>query len=248
MSETTQTLTLPITGMTCASCANHVRQALDAVPGVVSSNVSLAGREAHIVYRPGQVTVDQFKDAIRERGYDVADSQEETQQAEFAELRWKAVATGMAGAAAMVLSMPLMSHGVMHDPLLGWLVPVFEGPVRALAPWVYGIDEQVLRWVLLVLTALVMGWTGRDYYTRAWKAFRHRVADMNTLIATGTAAAFAYSAAATVAPGVFTRNGVEPDVYFEAVVMILALVLAGAAMETRARGRTSSALRQLLHL
>ena len=72
-----------------------------------------------------------------------------------------------------------------------------------------------------------MAWAGRHFYVRAWKGLRHRTADMNTLIAIGTGAAFVYSVVATVAPDLFVSEGARPDVYYEAVIIIIALVLAG---------------------
>jgi P-type Cu+ transporter len=102
--------------------------------------------------------------------------------------------------------------------------------------------------VLLVATLVVMAWAGRSFYQRAWIAFRHHAADMNTLVAVGTGAAFVYSVIATVAPGLFTTRGVAPDVYYEAVIIIIALVLTGRVFEARAKRRTSSALHALAKL
>ena len=87
------------------------------------------------------------------------------------------------------------------------------------------------------MTLVVMAWAGRHFYARAWSSFRHHAADMNTLIAVGTGAAFLYSVLATVAPGFFLSRGVPPDVYYEAVVIIIALILAGNALEARAKSR-----------
>ena len=153
----------------------------------------------------------------------------------------------------MALSMPLMSGGEhsLHgggDPLLGPLMNVIEPAMRRALPWVYAIDAQLLKYALLLLTLAVIGWAGRQFYTRAWTAFRHRTADMNTLIAVGTGAAFLYSLAATLVPGFFLRHGVAPEVYYEAVAMIIGLVLAGNALESRARGKTSEALKKMLLL
>ena len=93
-----------------------------------------------------------------------------------------------------------------------------------------------------------MGWAGRQFYVRAWVGLRHRTADMNTLIAVGTGAAFLYSVIATISPAVFTSRGVAADVYYEAVILIIAFVLAGRAFEARATRRTASALRALAGL
>ena len=102
--------------------------------------------------------------------------------------------------------------------------------------------------MLLGLTSGILAWAGRDIYRRAWRAIRHRSADMNTLVALGTGSAFIYSLVATVAPSLFARNGIAPDVYYEAVIFIIGLVLAGRAIEARARRKTSEALRKLVTL
>ena len=95
-----------------------------------------------------------------------------------------------------------------------------------------------------------MAWAGRHFYVRAWKGLRHRTADMNTLIAIGTGAAFLlFGRGARCAPAaVRARAGARPDVYYEAVMMIIALVLLGNAMEARAKRNTTRALRQLAKL
>src|SRR5262249_54647086 len=104
------------------------------------------------------------------------------------------------------------------------------------------------RWLQLAVTVPVVFWAGRHFYTRAWNAFRHYSADMNTLIAVGTGAAFVYSVVVTLAPQWFAAHGVEPHVYFEAVVVIIALILLGNLLEARARSRTSAAVRKLAGL
>jgi Cu+-exporting ATPase len=105
-----------------------------------------------------------------------------------------------------------------------------------------------VAWIQLVVTAVVMAWPGRHFYVRAWQAARHGSSDMNTLVAVGTGAAFIYSAIATVAPQLFASAGVAPDVYYEAVIIIIALILTGNAFEARAKRNTASALRALARL
>ena len=101
------------------------------------------------------------------------------------------------------------------------------------------------RWIQLALTLPVVLWAGRHFYTRAWTAFRHHSADMNTLIAIGTGSAFAYSLVVTLAAGWFATHGVEPHVYYEAVTTIIALILLGNLLEARARSHTSEAVQRL---
>ena len=105
-----------------------------------------------------------------------------------------------------------------------------------------------IRWFLFALAVLVAGWAGRQFYVKAWSALLHKTADMNTLIALGTGAAFLYSAASTIAPGYFVAHGIAPDVYFEAGILIIGLVLVGNTLESRAKRQTAVALRKLVHL
>jgi Cu+-exporting ATPase len=264
-------ITLPVEGMTCAACQANVQRALTAAPGVSKAAVNLMMHEATVHYDPAATSPEQLVEAINDTGYvsrvpaaDTSsaaedDDREQAQAREYASLRAKATVSLVLGALSMVVSMPLMGPstslraGGPHaahssDPLIGWTMRVLDAPLRAAAPWLYAIDPTALSYTLLTATLVVMAWAGRHFYVRAWKGFRHRTADMNTLIAIGTGAAFLYSAAATVAPGLFVSDGARPDVYYEAVILIIALVLLGNAMEARAKRNTTRALKQLAKL
>jgi Cu+-exporting ATPase len=112
----------------------------------------------------------------------------------------------------------------------------------------YRASGDAIRWFLFALAAFILFWAGRRFYTKAWSALLHKTADMNTLVALGTGAAFLYSAASTIAPGFFVAHGIAPDVYFEAAILIVGFVLTGNALESRAKGKTVSALRKLVQL
>ena len=154
----------------------------------------------------------------------------------------------------MIVSMPLMGGGDMAhhappaDPLIRWVMRVIDPPVRAAVPALYAVDPAILRYGLLAATLIVMGWAGRHFYTRAWAALKHGNADMNTLTAVGTGAAFLYSLVATLTPGMLTAGGAPPDVYYEAVILIIALLLVGNALEARAKRQTTRALREMAKL
>lgn len=263
----TKTIRIPVSGMTCAACQSRVQRTLQKQPGVADATVNLMMHNATVTYDPDTVAPEQLVEAIRDTGYGAAlaapaqtafEEQEARDRAideEFRDLRKKAVVSGVVGAIAMVVSMPLMSqlasmhdHGGQADPFMRWAMRALDPAIRAAAPWLYAIPAAVMTWVLLLATLGVMLWAGRHFYTRAWAAFRHHSADMNTLIAVGTGAAFLYSVAATVAPTFFTSRGVAPDVYYEAVIIIIALILTGNAFEARAKKQTASALRALANL
>jgi Cu+-exporting ATPase len=112
----------------------------------------------------------------------------------------------------------------------------------------YSISDNAIRWFLFALSVFIVAWAGRSFYVKAWSALLHKTADMNSLIALGTGAAFLYSAAMTIAPAFFLEHGIAPDVYFEAGILIIGFVLVGNTLESRAKGQTAVALRKLVQL
>ena len=263
---TAEKVTIPVSGMTCAACSGRVQRALEKTPGVSGAAVNLMMKNATVEFDPGVISPERLVETIRGTGYgaDLAppdqtafeeqEARDRAQDEEFRELARKAGVSFAVAMVAMIVSMPLMAagahgqHGPVADPFMrwtmGWLNPLLEGAF----PWLYRVPASVLSYGLLALTIGVMAWAGRHFYTRAWAAFRHHSADMNTLVAVGTGAAFLYSVVATVAPGFFLSRGLNPDVYYEAVVFIIALILMGNALEARAKRQTSSALRSLVQL
>jgi Cu+-exporting ATPase len=258
---------IPVSGMTCAACQAGVQKALQRTPGVLDASVNLMMANAAVTYDPGATSPEALVEKIRDVGYGAElprpgrtafaeqEERDRAQAEEFRELRLKAMVSGAIGALAMLLSMPLMVAGAhqvhggpVADPFMRWTMESLSPALERALPWLYRIDPDILSWTLLVLTAGVMGWAGRHFYSRAWISFRHHAADMNTLIAVGTGAAFLYSVVATMAPGFFVRHGLPPDVYYEAVVLIIALILTGNALEARAKNRTATALRSLISL
>jgi len=252
------TTTLPVGGMSCAGCAAGVQARLEEVPGVERAHVNLATGSATVELRE-PVERARLVQAVRDAGYDVAGSGEEA-DAELPEprdarsgARRMLPKLGFALAAAvftMIASMPLMGSGGLMgqaDPLMRWLEPL-DGVLRRLFPWLWAVEPETLKVLLFLVTLPVLAWAGSQFYVGAWNSLRHGVANMNTLIALGTGAAFLYSAAATFVPSWFTGAGLPPDVYYEAVVWILALVLVGRVLEARAVGRASEAIERLLEL
>lgn len=265
MSVPTETVTLPVEGMTCAACQATVQRALSTQPGVTKAAVNLMMNEATVHFDPAATSPGQLVAAINDIGYvsrlplaadatSSADDQRQQQhRREYETLRAKSLVSLAIGAVAMMASMPLMGGRSPHaehagDPLLRWAMTAVDPTVRAALPWLYALAPQVLTYALLAATVLVMTWAGRHFYTRAWSSLTHGTADMSTLIAVGTGAAFLYSLAATLTPQWFVTDGARPDVYYEAVIIIIALVLLGNAMEARAKTQTTRALRQLAKL
>lgn len=255
----TETVKIGVSGMTCAACQAFVQKTLQKQPGVVEATVSLMTNDATVAFDPAAVSPESLVKTIEDTGYGAVlaspaasaiaeqEEQDRTQKEELAALRWKAGVSLAAGVVAMLISMPLMRE-YMSDPFMEWWMAVSTPAVARALPWLYQVEPDVLGYMLLALTILVMGWAGRHFYTRAWAAMRHGTADMNTLVAVGTGSAFLFSAAATLMPDLFLSHGVRPDLYYEAVIIIIALVLVGNMMENRAKGHTSAALRRMMDL
>jgi Cu+-exporting ATPase len=223
-------------------------------------------KDAFITYDPSLVSPQQLIQAIRDTGYQaelpdtmqISDEaymqHEHADEVSFTDLRRKATVSIVVGAIAMVVSMPIMAASPMRgtgpvaDPLMQWVMQSMTPVLRVAMPWLYAVNPHWLTYALLITTIVIMAWAGRHFYVNAWKHFRYHQANMDTLIAVGTGAAFVYSTIATITPGFFIAHGVIPDVYYEAVILIIALILTGNVLQARATRRTSSALRGLLAL
>ena len=259
--ETDVEVTIPVSGMTCAACSGRIQRTLERSPGVTAANVNLMTGAATVDYDPETTTPERLVEAIRETGYgaelpregetaeELLGTQDELRAEEIADLRRKFAVSAVAAVLTMLVGMPLaeMVPGSMTDPLMRIMSPLTRG-LLSLAPWIDRVPADTWRYLLLGLTLPVVGWAGRQFYTRAWAAFRHHTADMNTLIAVGTGAAFLFSLAVTIADDWLSAHGLQPQVYYEAVAWIIALILLGNLLEARAKGRTSGALRRLIGL
>ncbi len=249
-----QTVTLDVEGMTCASCQSHVEKALRETEGVAEANVNLMTHSARVVYQPAVTKLDSLVEAVREAGYDASLPAEKSHQHSHERdhgspepdhgsaeqerpLRIKAFAAIAGGVATMLLSMPLM-----HGPLTHSMPNILDRLLMQALPPLYRIPAPILEYVMLAITLIGMFWAGGSIYQRALKAALHRSTTMYTLVALGTGAAFIYSVAATFFPGFFTSHGLNPDVYYDSVLLILGFLLLGDWLQARATRRTLDAL------
>ncbi|MEP6573451.1 MAG: heavy metal translocating P-type ATPase, partial [Gemmatimonadota bacterium] len=244
--------------MTCAACSARVQRSLEHSPGVGSANVNLMTNVATVRYDPAVTTPGTLVDTIRETGYgaelpvpergaeEALADQDSARREESQILRRKFSLAAFVAVISMVFGMPLASFDA-NDWLMRPMMPVVRA-VTGIFPASLVQHPSYLRWILLALSVPVVGWAGSQFYVRAWKGFRHHSADMNTLIAIGTGAAFLFSLAMTVEADWFLRHAIPVQVYFEAISWIIALVLLGNLLEARARGRTADAVRGLIGL
>jgi len=211
----------PVGGMTCASCVARVEQALNSVPGVVSAGVNLASEKATVEYTDATDIAD-LKKAVADAGYTLGPEAETLEDVTTASRR-EIQALRNRLILAVVLGLIIMAF---------MLVPSFTG-------------KPYLLWAL---ATPVQFWAGLRFYRGAWGALKHKTADMNTLIAVGTSAAYFYSVVAVILPGLFTAAGREAHLYFDTSAMIIALILLGRFLEARAKGQTSAAIKKLVGL
>ena len=216
---------LSIAGMMCAGCVSSVDQALNGVEGVTSAQVNLGERTATV---SGDFSVEALLASVKKVGFkaqqlvSLADETEkETQELQaYHTLWWRAVVAGTVG------------FGLFISMLMGWLPNLVEG--------------RVFWLVISVATLAILVLVGGHFFRGAWTALQNKRANMDSLVAMGTGTAWLYSTLVVVFPDAMPT--IARHVYFESAIIIIALVSLGAALETKARGRTSEAIKRLIGL
>ena len=228
-------LRLPIRGMTCASCVRRVESALAKVPGVTVASVNLATEEATVTAAGTPLAA--LREAVCKAGYELwlpgegdadgeaGDGLEARRRADYEALRRRTIFAGTIAA--------ILVGAMLYTRL----------------PGLDQIADRVWHPLFFALATPVQFWAGRRFYGAAFRSARHGAADMNTLVALGTSAAYGYSVLATFAPGLFDPEaGLRPSVYFDTAAAIVALILFGRLLEARAKATTSEAVRRLIAL
>ena len=227
---------LPVQGMHCAACVSRVERLMGNGVGVLGAEVSLATESARLRYVPGLLDLPSVGEAMERAGFHLEEDtgeefeealrrREEEREAEYRDLLrrfWVGV----------ILGLPVAIIGHAH-----------------LIPGLRGLDHGTMRmlWgVSGLLTIPMMAYVGRRFFIGAWSAFRHRDATMDTLVALGTGSAWIYSTLAVLVPSFFPEGTAHP--FYEATAVVITLVMLGQALESRAKGKTSQALRRLMDL
>ncbi|MCC5668365.1 heavy metal translocating P-type ATPase [Nostoc sp. CHAB 5784] len=230
--------TLKLRGMSCASCASSIEDAINSVPGVNECIVNFGAEQATVKYDPRRTDLEAIQEAVDAAGYSAYPLQEQNLMAgeddaekrhrlrESRDLMRKVTVGGIISTVLLIGSLPMMTG--LHLPFIpAWL----HNP-----------------WVQLILTTPVQFWCGYSFYINGWKALKRHAATMDTLIALGTSAAYFYSLFPTLFPSFFINQGLMPDVYYETAAVVITLILLGRLFENRAKGQTSEAIRKLIGL
>lgn len=224
-----ETKTYPIKGMHCASCVRLIERAVGKVPGVGKANVNLATEQLTVSFDKKDCSPEKIASAVEGAGYKAIlnqntehDSQREEKIKELQNLKIK----------------------VIFSLFMGGLI------VWGSFPYLMDFSPYPLQnfWIQLILGSIVQFWPGLEFYRAAIPAFKNRTANMDTLVAIGTTAAYLYSLAVTVFPMVFEGLGIEPMPYFDVAAVVIGLILLGRYFEAKAKLGTSEAIKKLLGL
>ncbi|MGH2417800.1 MAG: cation transporter, partial [Candidatus Limnocylindria bacterium] len=229
----TSELTLPVVGMTCASCVNRIERFLTRAEGVTGASVNLATERATVQFDPARIDRGGIVATIEASGYEVA--------------REAAAATGDEADAASVAA-----HAAERRELLtGALVSLAVGlAMMGVMFWPGGTPWPMMdvnRWLLVPATIIQFVY-GRRFLAAALRATRHGDATMDTLVAIGTLAAYGYSVFITLLPEAVIGAGLGHETYFDSAAVIIGLILFGRWLEARAKGQAAGAVKALLKL
>lgn len=214
-----------VTGMMCAVCAGSVESMLSSIPGVSSASVNYAGANVFVSYNPDLATPADFVKAVESIGYgliieedDLNEKLADIEQKHFKELKKKLLVAAIFSVPVFVLSMFHLFH------------------------------FDYTNWLLLALSLPVIIFPGSEFYINAWKQAKHRMVNMDTLVALSTGFAFIFSTVNTLFPHIFLRSGLQPHVYYESATVIITFILAGKFLEERSKSKASSVIRNLMNL
>lgn len=225
-----------VQGLDCAACAINVEKKLNQAPGVVKATVNYATEKATVesadelnfselqkaAFSAGNYRLlEQEKDMMNMSGHD---HMQMLKEAEIRKLRQKMII----GAICSILTMALGNYIIF--------------------PGLKNLDGRQVAWVLLVLATPIQIWLGWQFYKSAWASLKAFQANMDTLIAVGTSAAYFYSLIATIFPQIFASAGQKPEIYFDSAITILTLIILGKYLEARAKGKASDSIKRLIKL
>ncbi|MEA4918813.1 heavy metal translocating P-type ATPase [Proteiniphilum sp.] len=217
--------TLPVLGMSCASCASSAQTIVEHEPGVVYASVNFGTGNLTVEYQPSVTDISTIQKAVQDVGFDLLIEDETTQQEtlenihaeKFQKLKKKTIW-------AIILALPVVVIGMFF------------------------MDMPYANEIMWLFATPVVFWLGKDFYVNAWKQAKHRSANMDTLVALSTGIAYLFSVFNMLFPDFWHQRGLHAHVYFEAAAVIIAFILLGRLLEEKAKGNTSTALKKLMGL
>ncbi|WP_432712651.1 heavy metal translocating P-type ATPase [Pedobacter sp.] len=221
---TVKNTSLPVLGMTCASCASSVESKIAAQPGVSSAAVNYATQRVNVVYNPKMVNPQVLQKAIQDIGYDLILDEEtgEQQQEEIKADLYQALKKKTIAAA--ILTLPIVVIGMFF------------------------MDMPYANYLMLLLTTPVLFVFGQSFFINAVKQAKHGSANMDSLVALSTGIAYIFSVFNSFYPQFWLSRGLHPHVYFEAAAVVIVFIMLGKLLEENAKSNTSTAIKKLIGL
>jgi P-type Cu+ transporter len=235
--------------MTCAACARTIERTLQHAPGVTGASVNFATSRAEVQFDAAATDVPHLVEAVRDVGYDVLESRRDSPEGAQGPGSSSAAGSRVSQTESDIADAQQRARDAEYRVLRRKLTVALALSAPILILSMSGRHFWGSQFLQLALAVPVVFYAGAEFYRRAWMSLRHRNADMNTLIALGTSAAFAYSVLVTIDPRLWSVGSrPSPDVYYEVTTAIIALVLLGRTLEASARSRTSAAIERLIAL
>lgn len=231
MKNTIETITLPVEGMTCASCVSRVEKVLNKVSGVDKAIVNLATEKATVHYDSTVTTLAEMSKAVHDAGYTlvlpetVSIAKKEKQKNTYEELKREFLIS-------LGITVPIMIISMMSRT--EWFTSMLP------------LSVQEVNTLLFLATTVVILFSGKRFYSIAWRLAKHFEADMNTLVAVGTGVAYLYSSVVALFPALLPESLNTSDVYFDTAATIITLILLGKMLEAKAKMNASDAMKKLI--
>lgn len=234
MEQKPEIVTLPVEGMTCASCVMRVEKALKSIEGVHVANVNLATEKVAVSFDRRKTGLEQLAAAVDKVGYKlvIPPAAAPSEGYEPSDVRSTQLKRDLILAAILTVPVMVVSMISMADWFMSW------SPLS--------MDE--INKLMFLAASLVLFVPGKRFFTIAWKLARHGSADMNTLIAVGTGTAYLYSSVVVLFPPWLPISDASEHIYFDTAAVIVTLILTGRFLEAKAKGRTADAIKKLLGL
>jgi Cu2+-exporting ATPase len=217
--------TIPVLGMSCASCAGSAESIASSATGVINASVNFATGNLTVEYLPTMTDAFQIQKAVQSGGYDLVVEEESKQQETLETIHAQKIQKLKSKTLwAVLLSLPVVGIGMFF------------------------MDMPYANPIMWFFSTPVVLWLGKDFFINAWKQAKHRSANMDTLVALSTGIAYLFSVFNMLFADFWHQRGLEAHVYFEAAAVIIAFILLGKLLEENAKGNTSTAIKKLMGL
>ena len=234
----TEKISLPVEGMTCASCVARVEKTVKKFEGVSNVNVNLATEKVTLDFDPAVVDLNKLAETVEDIGYkldlSVLHKNETSKQEskEYVDSHLKELKSELIFAFVLTIPIAIINMGMMWEGFFLYKL----------------LNVEQINKILLLLTTPVIFVSGKRFYKIFWNNLKHFTADMNSLVAIGTGAAYLFSLLITLFPEIFAHRNHNYHVYFDTTVVIITLILLGRWLESRAKSKTGTAIKKLIEL